>query len=298
LIQKGANPKQLDKLGNTPLFWALKNSQNEIIQILIKYGGLNETNYLGDSPLHEAVKTGNLCLVKELVKHNAVVDVQNNEGCTPLHLAVIAGYSQIVEYLLSSGARADIVTVDGTTPIHLSTLTSTFEILQMIARQSLHYLFSQDESGDTIVHWAVRENDESLLRILVQLGAPLQTFNYDQESPMSLALAINHLSLIPLLTSAVQLSMAFQSDFFSDEDDWCNGGVGQQQQQYHNPYLSTPPLSKCPRLESPDDSTELEKTSNLKAMRDDDTFHSSYYFWSGMPGEERFTSGNWDLAIG
>jgi len=220
-------------LGNTPLFWAVKNNHVDVIKTLIQYGSLNQTNALGDSPLHEAVRSGNLSIVKEMVNNNAVVDVQNNEGYTPLHIAVIEGYSSIVEYLLNAGARADVVTIDGSTPIHLSTLTSGFEILQIIVKQSLHYLFSQDEFGDTVVHWAVRENDESLLKMLVQLGAPFQTFNFDRESPMSLALAINHLRLIPLLTSAVQLSIL--SDLFPEEST--------------NPYLSTP-FSKCPRLEN------------------------------------------------
>jgi len=260
---------QLDKRGNIPLFWAVLNGHYNIIRVLLKYGGVNQTNYIGDSSLHYAIKRGQMDIITELVSNGAVVDVQNNEGYTPLHLAVIEGDSKMVEYLLNSGARADIKTIDGFTPIHLSTLTNT-EILQIIVKESVHYLFSQDEFGDTVVHWAVRENDEQLLKRLFQLGAPFQMYNFDQESPISLAKTLNHHSLIPLLS---------QSD----------------NQEESGPYISLP-SAKCPRLDNnqtdPHWFRNLDlKSSELETLRDNEMSHS-YYDWC-LPIEDRYS-----LAIG
>jgi len=270
LVNQGADPLQLDKNGNTPLFWAVLNGHITIIKALLQFGGLNETNFIGDTPLHFAVKNDHLNIVTELVRNGAIVDIQNNDGYSPLHLAVIMGNSQIVEYLLKSGARADLLTIDGSTPIHLSTLIANAEILQIIVKQSIHYLFSQDEFGDTVVHWAVRNNDKSFLGMLLQLGAPAQTLNYDLETPMSLALSLNHLSLIPILTSPVYPQPNLTVDPCSN-------------------YLSIPSY-QAPSIENWD--INLEKINDFHPRRSDD------FPYLCLACDDSLTSSIWNLTIG
>jgi len=203
LLSKGADPTLPDKLGNTPLFWAASNGHLEIVRVLLKNDQWNVPNFIGDSVLHVAVRKRQLNIISELILRGAMIDIQNNEGETPLHIAVIEGYIEIVKYLLEAGARADLFTIDGCSPIHYSAFTSSYEILKIITKQSLHYLNSQDEYGDTVVHWAVRENDRQILKMLFQLGAACHILNNDAETPLTLAENLKHQSLIPLIKTAL-----------------------------------------------------------------------------------------------
>ena len=54
--------------------------------------------------LLEAVRVGNLELVKKLLKAGVNVDARNNDGETSLMLASSNGYLEAVEYLTQNGA--------------------------------------------------------------------------------------------------------------------------------------------------------------------------------------------------
>ena len=54
---------------------------------------INEKAPSGNSPLHAAVNTGNITLVKVLINAGADINAWNPEceGATPLHLAIMSG---------------------------------------------------------------------------------------------------------------------------------------------------------------------------------------------------------------
>lgn len=52
----------------------------------------------GMAALHEAVLTGNLEVVKLLVKYGADVHQRDEDGWTPLHMACSDGYPEIARY--------------------------------------------------------------------------------------------------------------------------------------------------------------------------------------------------------
>lgn len=55
-----------------------------------------------DTPLHIAVRSNNVEMVKTLLDGGASPNVKNNEGLTPLHLAVQAGHTEIVNLLVKA----------------------------------------------------------------------------------------------------------------------------------------------------------------------------------------------------
>lgn len=61
---------------------------------------LNAQDSSGSSPLHEAVKHGNLVTVKWIVKLGADINLVDNVGQTILHVAALTGNVEIVEYIL------------------------------------------------------------------------------------------------------------------------------------------------------------------------------------------------------
>ncbi|XP_040047871.2 protein phosphatase 1 regulatory subunit 27 [Gasterosteus aculeatus] len=73
----------------------------------------------GMAALHEAVLTGNLEVVKLLVKYGADVHQRDEDGWTPLHMACSDGYPEIARYLLSIGASTEAENESGEKPAGL-----------------------------------------------------------------------------------------------------------------------------------------------------------------------------------
>ena len=111
------NVNALDKEGKTPLYHACrKNVGLEVVEILFAHGAVvcvNTQNKSGNTPLHEAVRSGNLPIVKFLLLNNANVHLLNNQGDSPLHVAMrLRGYpcAEITDALLQYGA-VDLIDV-------------------------------------------------------------------------------------------------------------------------------------------------------------------------------------------
>ncbi|XP_020778326.1 protein phosphatase 1 regulatory subunit 27 [Boleophthalmus pectinirostris] len=73
----------------------------------------------GMAALHEAVLTGNLEVVKLLVKYGADVHQRDEDGWTPLHMACSDGYPEIARYLLAMGASTETENENGEKPADL-----------------------------------------------------------------------------------------------------------------------------------------------------------------------------------
>ncbi|XP_047216032.1 protein phosphatase 1 regulatory subunit 27-like [Girardinichthys multiradiatus] len=73
----------------------------------------------GMAALHEAVLTGNLEVVKLLIKYGADVHQRDEDGWTPLHMACSDGYPEIARYLLSMGASTEAQNESGEKPADL-----------------------------------------------------------------------------------------------------------------------------------------------------------------------------------
>ncbi|XP_004560737.2 protein phosphatase 1 regulatory subunit 27 [Maylandia zebra] len=73
----------------------------------------------GMAALHEAVLTGNLEVVKLLLKYGADVHQRDEDGWTPLHMACSDGYPEIARYLLSMGASTEAENENGEKPADL-----------------------------------------------------------------------------------------------------------------------------------------------------------------------------------
>ncbi len=82
-----------------------------------------------DQSLHDAIETGNLAKVKDMVKQGADVNATNVNDCTSLHIAVIANQLDIAEYLLKHKAKVNVVSFLGNTPLHLANTGEFVRIL-------------------------------------------------------------------------------------------------------------------------------------------------------------------------
>jgi len=169
LLELGANPDLLDKHGNSPLYWAVFFSHEELVSILgVRSSGLNRPN------------------------------PQDGEGL--LHLASgMYGSARIVFRLIQLGARLDLVSgTQGHTALHnacaIGDLQSAYCLLRFGA-----FLNAEDAEGETALHWAVREGCLDSVRLLLQVGVDVNHQNEDGETALHLAIECEFLDAVKLI---------------------------------------------------------------------------------------------------
>jgi len=105
LLKRGANPNARRQ----PIFQAI-GSRKEI-ELFIKYGAnVNIRNKLGETPLFYAVKlhtvqASKLAVAELLLSNGAEVNIRDVDGKTPLQLAIEGKYTDMETLLCKYGAK-------------------------------------------------------------------------------------------------------------------------------------------------------------------------------------------------
>jgi hypothetical protein len=102
LLRRGADPNAVNEFG-TPLHYAgiSGNATDELIRLLLAAGAdLEKTDSKGDTPLHRAIRWNrDIERVRLLVEHGADLNARRRDGQTPYQYARRFGTTEIAEYL-------------------------------------------------------------------------------------------------------------------------------------------------------------------------------------------------------
>ena len=147
LLVAGADPNARHRTGCTPLVSAIVLNRTKIVDILLKFGS-DPNGYSGNVlPLGAAVYMNNMDVVRNILKHDADVNLRNGFGTPVLHLC--ARSVTMTNLLLNHGANPNGV----------------------------------DNHGETPLHWAVSIPNPSTIDVLLLHGA-IVTANFDGETPL------------------------------------------------------------------------------------------------------------------
>ena len=141
MIADGADVKQAQPDGTTPLHWAVYRIDRELVGALLRKGARPDAvNRYGSSPLAEAVKVA-----------DAVV----------------------VEMLLEAGANANLANEDGQSPLMLAARTGNVKVAELLVRQGADVNARERMRGQSAVMWAAAQNHSDMVAFLVSRGADL-----------------------------------------------------------------------------------------------------------------------------
>ncbi len=237
LLQAGANPNLAGGNDKTPLYLAVEQDNQHLVEQLIKHDAeVNQLNQQGQNPLFALVDAGtSTSMVKQLIaaginlkskdqQGNSIIQALSNsmskdgalprlklmldEGGdsnvtnanleTPLHQAVLSHAPKTAQLLLAVGANPNAQDKDGATPLHYAIRLRAFrQIEQLIAHKVKLNVYNR--FGKTALHIAVEEGDQSLVKKLLQAGASLHSVDKDLRTPLITAVANNDTAMALLL---------------------------------------------------------------------------------------------------
>ncbi len=129
----------------------------------------------GYAPLHGAVRSGNVEIVRMLIDAGADVNVQDAEGRTPLYLT---SNEEIARMLIGAGAKLDIQDNWNFTPLHRAARFGEVGIIRMLIGAGAD-VNVQDNRGETPLHRAAYYGYVEIVRILIDAGARKNIFDYE-----------------------------------------------------------------------------------------------------------------------
>ncbi|KAM6900693.1 transient receptor potential cation channel subfamily A member 1b isoform 1-T1 [Xenentodon cancila] len=161
LLKHGAKLCKQNKLGHFPMHAAAFAGAKKAMEVILKAGeelghiAVNHINYLdksNSSPLHLAVRGGNIETIHLCIATGAKIDQQQNDRSTPLHLACTQGATEVVKLMLSTIDQVeDVINLtDGAcqTPLHRATIFDHAELAEYLISLGAD-LNSTDCKGNT-----------------------------------------------------------------------------------------------------------------------------------------------------
>ena len=187
LLQAGAKPANTNALKHM-LDW----ESPEGVRLLLAAGAdPNETNPQGDTALHWAVRRKRSPeVITLLLDAGATVNARRKDGQTGYTMAVITGQPAVAELLAGRGAdteldplsaffagQADLPPGVATSPIGAHLLTQLAESGSVASVEALLKagvpIDVRGNMGETALHWACWKGNTTLMRVLLDHGAPL-----------------------------------------------------------------------------------------------------------------------------
>ncbi|KAI9658311.1 MAG: hypothetical protein M1821_002444 [Bathelium mastoideum] len=129
----------------------------------------------GRTPLHWAVKKGDVLTTESLIRACSNVNIQDKEGMTALHVA--AGRPAILKTLIEAGANTCLRNKGGAQAIHWASMASAESIRLLLEADDC--VETKDDRGGTPLGWSICSTNIDCCKYLIKRGANI---NYVDEN--------------------------------------------------------------------------------------------------------------------
>jgi len=155
---------------------------------------------LGNTPLHNAARSGYPSVVKLLLEYGANVDIHDPDVGTPL---CVTRNREVARILLDAGADVNAAYRWGNTVLHAAAANGTGYDAEFLALLLRHGAKPDKHGldGYTPLHWAARCGFEKKAKMLLDAGAPIDALDEDGDTPLHNAIACQHFDVAKLLVA-------------------------------------------------------------------------------------------------
>ena len=197
LLEQGADPNASHPQSWPAIFTASLHGHARVIKALKEKGADFNVRHgrSGSLALHFCAERGHLSAVREVLTYPGIdIDHVNKAGLSALHLAAKNGHEDAVRTLLA--AKANVSLASGQ-----RVQTERYEIgAGGQAVRTEIALEAHDQS--TALHFAAANGHESVVRLLLLCGAPIDMPRVDQKTALHLAAAAGSKACAQLLVKA------------------------------------------------------------------------------------------------
>ncbi|WP_265029695.1 ankyrin repeat domain-containing protein [Wolbachia endosymbiont (group A) of Philonthus cognatus] len=192
--QKGANFKDKDKNGETPLDFVslfLKGSGKDI-------SGSNKNWLKSWKPLHYAAYNNNVGIVEKifellLKESNNDINVRDGEyGYAPLNVAVYYDRTEMVKFLLDKNADIEAKDKYGYTPLHHAVRYSTLNMTRLLCEKDAN-IKAKNKEGEIPLCIADQYGKVDIIGFLLSRGATIEVSDFNDNTVLKLAYCIKGL---------------------------------------------------------------------------------------------------------
>uniref|UniRef100_F6WSN6 Transient receptor potential cation channel subfamily A member 1 n=1 Tax=Monodelphis domestica TaxID=13616 RepID=F6WSN6_MONDO len=180
LMDRGAKICRPNKFGCYPVHIATFSGAKKCLEMLLKFGEeqgysrqfqMNFINNKNSSPLHFAVQSGDLEVIKICLENGAEINLEETGKCTALHFAATQGATEIVKLMITSySGNNDIIN-------------------------------SVDGNNETLLHRVALFDHHELAEYLISMGANIDSIDLEGRSPLLLATSSASWNVVNLLLS-------------------------------------------------------------------------------------------------
>ena len=193
---------QCADLRETPLHKAVKSGHLSIVKMLSENGAnINAQCKLLQTPLHKAAIFEKEDILRVLIKYGANVNAMSNLE-TPLNIAARKGLSGIAQILLDS--KADIECKSNfrnITPLFIAAAHNHRSVLDMLIRKGANVHAKDTFLQETALHEAAHHGHIKIARVLLDNGINIDEQDINGNTPLSLAAVNGKLEISKLLIS-------------------------------------------------------------------------------------------------
>lgn len=219
-----------DISGFTPLHYIVASDNDyELAQELVfifrqigQFQFLTIMDNQGRTPLHWAVMSGSVRMVKLLIENEVPLNIQDYDGNTPIHSAIAAinkfqdtekleACREIFRYLVS---RADLNQKDleGLSALHLASELGDLESIRLLIENGA-WINIQDHQGENALFYAVRGEHIEVIKALVEeYNIDIEMLNEDDENILDLCKSIGNNSILEMMTSLYNARVSQKMD--------------------------------------------------------------------------------------
>ncbi|XP_039610932.1 L-asparaginase-like [Polypterus senegalus] len=129
-IREGADVMTKDSDGRTPLHLAVASNKMEMVKFLLsKRANIHCKDNFGDTPLRDAIRCQSLEMVEFLVCEGACLTIQSEELGRELCCLAYLGDIKQMQIWIAAGARLSYTDYDGRTPLHVAVCTNQVDVV-------------------------------------------------------------------------------------------------------------------------------------------------------------------------
>ncbi len=187
-----------NSFGRFPLEMAASTGQVEIVRFLLKHGADVKMNRNGATALHMAALYGGKTeLISLLLKNGADMNARTANGQTPLNLAVIGKQKAVADLLLDRGAEINLENQNFTQLLNISASGGIQRIVDLALKKEVNFSF-RTEKGNTLLHSASEGGLAELAEQLSSKGLKIEMANVYGQTPLHMAAGGGHRTIVEL----------------------------------------------------------------------------------------------------